>query len=99
MARDVSLQKRHFEYIADTILELKAVLLPAEHQLVAAQFASRLRATNYQFKTERFMDRSLGVPKAVVKRRRKYPTLKEASPALAAALEARKEADDGGYWE
>jgi hypothetical protein len=94
MARDVSLQKRHFEFLANAILDLRSVLTPTEHRRVAEHFAYRLHVTNPNFSTERFLDWSLGIAAAKIPGVRKRP-----AKTIGRNSVIHKEPDDGGYWE
>lgn len=51
--RKASMQKRHFELIANTIRELPDL---ATRQIVAEHFARNIAHTNGQFKRERFIE-------------------------------------------
>lgn len=89
MSRSVNLQRRHFEYIADTLLELKGRsdvgLTDEQHAKVVAWFAHKLASTNFGFKHQRFYDRSCGIPKArPVRVRKSVPSVSS---------------DDTNYWE
>ncbi|HEY6020624.1 MAG TPA: hypothetical protein VIY48_12255 [Candidatus Paceibacterota bacterium] len=90
MSRSVNLQRRHFEYLADIILGLKAHMSDDDHSKVATYFANMLSNTNYNFKWDRFYNRSRGLKPVPAKRVRAI----ERKVTKLAALEP-----DTNYWE
>lgn len=61
----VHLQRRHFELIAATLLELRHGWLDdADHFRICEHFAAALERTNGQFDSQRFIDASRGVKAA-----------------------------------
>ena len=53
------LQRRHFA-LADIIAGLRGKISEDDHAYMLNEFISRLRATNYAFKSERFYKRAQG---------------------------------------
>jgi hypothetical protein len=98
----ITLQRRHFQFLALALFELKGKMTASEHANVVIHMADKLRSTNAGFKYQRFVDWcNFG---HTPRRRYVPPSLTGAGytgyRAIDRAMKAKaKEADDGGYWE
>lgn len=51
----INMQRRHFQFIADTVKSLTPIMSRADISIIAESFAHDLRKTNNYFNKERFL--------------------------------------------
>lgn len=84
MSRSVKLQRRHFEFIADVLLELKPSMDDSEHGRIVRWIGNRLGTTNTMFDDAKFYNRSRGIKPARVRKTKVIPSVAS---------------EDTNYWE